>query len=45
MHGVKGYLLLTIKRGITYRNIVGTVMGLVINDVDTDGKNIFQVSK
>ncbi len=33
------------KRGITYRNISNRVMGLVDNDLETDGKHIFQVSK
>jgi hypothetical protein len=33
------------KRGITYRNISSRVMGLVDNDLETDGKHIFQVSK
>ena len=31
------------KRGITYRNISNRVMGLVDNDLETDGKHIFQV--
>jgi hypothetical protein len=31
------------KRGTTYRNIFDRVMGLVNNDVDTDGEHIFQV--
>ena len=33
------------KRGITYRNISNRVMGLVDNDLETDGRHIFQVSK
>jgi hypothetical protein len=33
------------KGGITYRNISSRVMGLDDNDLETDGKHIFQVSK
>ncbi len=33
------------KWGITYRNISHRVMGLGDNDLETDGKHIFQVSK
>ncbi len=33
------------KRGITYRNISSRVMGLADNDLETNGKHIFQVSK
>ncbi len=33
------------KRGIIYRNISNRVMDLVDNDLETDGKHIFQVSK
>ncbi len=31
------------KRGITYRNISNRVMGVDYNDLETDGKHIFQV--
>jgi hypothetical protein len=33
------------KRGITYRNISNRVMGVDYNDLETDGRHIFQVSK
>ncbi len=33
------------KRGITYTNISSRVMGLVDNDLETDSKHIFQISK
>jgi hypothetical protein len=33
------------KMGITYGNISSRVMGLIDNDLETDGKPIFQVSK
>ncbi len=33
------------KWGITYRNISNRVTGVDYNDLETDGRHIFQVSK